>query len=272
MSKTLEKWDDVHAFDRRRWIWRGHRCTDWDIKTSIERFFERTDIPEGRRAYVETELLREFTRTYHQWSDCVPEMDRKVEWLSIMQHHGAPTRLVDFSYSVYVALYFALEAATADCAIWGIDCEWAAKNSIEALRNSAKPDIDQFERNSSVRQERAASEALFAQPNVRLAMPLNPYRMNERLRVQKGMFMVPGDIRCSFMDNLRALPGFDSEDHVVKLVVPDALRREAIERLFYMNVSRTSLFPGLDGYAQSLSVFHPCVNPEIEIWPQQERS
>ena len=56
----------------------------------------------------------------------------------------------------------------------------------------------------------------------------------------------------------RRLPALE---HLLKIIIPIGLRRHALEKLFYMNISRTSLFPGLDGYAQSLGVYHPSMNP-----------
>ena len=38
-----------------------------------------------------------------------------------MQHHGAPTRLIDFTWSPYVAAFFALERATGDAAVWAVN-------------------------------------------------------------------------------------------------------------------------------------------------------
>jgi hypothetical protein len=63
------------------------------------------------------------------------------------------------------------------------------------------------------------------------------------------------------MQNLEAMPDWRSEEHLLKIIIPAGLRRHALEKLFYMNVSRTSLFPGLDGYAQSLGVYHPSMSP-----------
>jgi len=46
-----------------------------------------------------------------------------------MQHHGAPTRLLDFTYSFYIAAYFALEESEKDCAIWALNMKWSVEES-----------------------------------------------------------------------------------------------------------------------------------------------
>ena len=61
-----------------------------------------------KRAAVEIRLSREFRRAYHDYATHIPSQGSVIEWLALMQHHGAPTRLLDFSYSVYVAAYFPL--------------------------------------------------------------------------------------------------------------------------------------------------------------------
>jgi hypothetical protein len=261
-SITLQTWNDIHSLGRRHWLWRGHRRADWEIKTSIECYFDRWSVEPQKRASVEGELLRDFTRKYHEWGARIPALAHTLEWLSIMQHHGAPTRLADFSYSTYIAAYFALERAEGDCAIWGIDGEWAARASIQALADAGKRSPERFAGTTQEEeQEAAAADGLFSEPHVRCAIPLNPFRMNARLRIQMGIFIVPGDPARSFMDNLRALSGFDAPDRIVRVIIPAAMKREAIRSLFYMNVSRTSLFPGLDGYARSLGVYHPALDP-----------
>lgn len=47
-----------------------------------------------------------------------------IEWLALMQHFGAPTRLLDFTQSPYVATYFAVEDATEDSVIWAVNESW----------------------------------------------------------------------------------------------------------------------------------------------------
>jgi hypothetical protein len=257
----LRTGEDLHRYAKPGWLYRGHRKADWEIESSIERCFAREGIPVRERYSLEQELLRDFKRAYHQYAAHVPGDEALLEWLALMEHHGAPTRCVDFSYSIYVAAYFALEDADADCAVWAINGPWASKASVAALRKSGKKGINTFLKPTVPEQEAIANVAFLRTPHVRCAVPLNPFRLNERLRTQKGIFMVPGDCRLPFMDNLRALPRYDSAENVVKLVIPIEARRTIMRQLYHMNVSRTSLFPGLDGYARSLGVYHPSFEP-----------
>ena len=257
----LEDGEDLHRYTRAGWLYRGHRKADWVIESSIERCFERERIPVAQRYDLEQELLRDFKRAYHQYAAHVPGDDAMLEWLALMEHHGAPTRCVDFSYSIYVAAYFALEDADDDCAVWAINGPWASQSSVAALRKAGKKGVGTFLKPTVQEQEKIAAEAFYRTPHVLCAVPLNPFRLNERLRTQKVIFMVPGDCSLPFMDNLRALPRHQSAENVVKLVIPIELRRTILRQLYHMNVSRTSLFPGLDGYAKSLGVYHPSFEP-----------
>jgi len=257
----LNNGDDLHRYAMPGWLYRGHRKADWVIESSIERCFTRENIPEKERYSLEQELLRDFKRAYHQYAAHVPGDSAVIEWLALMEHHGAPTRCVDFSYSIYVAAYFALEDADADCAVWAINGPWASKASVAALRKAGKKGVETFLKPTVQEQESIAAEAFLRTPHVRCAVPVNPYRLNERLRTQKGIFVVPGDCRLPFMENIQALPHYQSADNVLKIVIPIGLRRTLLRQLYHMNVSRTSLFPGLDGYAKSLGVYHPSFEP-----------
>src|SRR5262249_13974079 len=91
--------------------------------------------------------------------------------------------------------------------------------------------------------------------------PANPFRLNERLTIQKGLFLCAGDVSITFMDNLSAFN--PNDDCLKKLIIPKKLHAEFIETLSYMNVDRATLFPGLDGFAASLGVYQPHVQAAI---------
>ena len=171
-----------------------------------------------------------------------------------MQHHGAPTRLLDWTYSIFVAAYFAIEYATEDCAVWKIDKEWLRdegeklfqKDSREAIFFRGKGDEDaenQFKRD------------VIDRPPITAIVQVNPFQLDERLTIQKGVFLYPCHAGESFEANLKAMPGFI--DHVVKLTIPHEERWPTLKALHSMNISRATLFPGLDGFAQSLKIYHP---------------
>jgi hypothetical protein len=171
-------------------LYRGQRSAKWDLKTSAQRSCDRRHIEPGRRREHEEALFREFRRTYHQYATHVPDPRAVVEWLSLMQHHGAPTRLLDFNYSIYIASYFALENAEEDCAIWAVRGPWALRESAQLLRAAGKANVDRMERRFVEGDEEVVQALFFAEPYA-AAWPINAFRLNERLRIQQGAFSHP---------------------------------------------------------------------------------
>jgi hypothetical protein len=70
-----------------------------------------------------------------------------------------------------------------------------------------------------------------------------------------GVFLCPGNIRVPFEDNIRALEGWQEPGSIRKLVcsvAPDEIQA-GLDRFTMMNISRESLFPGLDGFSQAMN-------------------
>ena len=255
---SISSWNEIHGHVKDGWLYRGHRHFDWPLETSLERYCKRQNVRSHDISRLERLVVREFKRAYHEFGAQSPSASAHMEWLALMQHHGAPTRILDFTYSPYVAAYFALEQASGDAAVWAINSEWARDQSVVAVASAKKAGADRIGRRWHSSDDEGVYEDLFvAPPFVRMVCPLNPFLLHDRLRLQLGAFLVPGDVTCSFVSNLEALPGHDHSENVYRLKLATTMKDEALRQLFLMNVTRASLFPGLDGYAQMLGIYHP---------------
>lgn len=259
-SYTLRQWDEVDKYNRSGWIFRGHVKAEWLPESSLERLCDRIKVPSEKIPIIERIIVAEFKRRYHQYANDVPEIGDNLEWLSIMQHHGAPTRLLDFTYSMFIALYFALERANDDAAVWAVNAEWTNNSQGKTILERAGCTSKEAEK-IAVGPAFTESEGLFKDvflnrtPPIELALTVCPRRLTQRMTVQKGVFVCPGNVRRKFIDNI-AMEGFGDSSNLIRLVIPKDKTLEYLKHLNDMNISRTSLFPGLDGFASSLGVFH----------------
>jgi hypothetical protein len=131
-------------------LYRGHRRFNWDLESHLERalreYTERwnertagltesmaTDEETTRWTLeVEAKLTQRFRLHAERFEvpDLPPARDR-LGWWELMQHHGAPTRLMDWSRSPFVAIWFALDHhqdGGGDMALWVYDQETAMLN------------------------------------------------------------------------------------------------------------------------------------------------
>lgn len=86
-------------------------------------------------ADCEEVLLADFKRGAHLHSVGHVDDDDRLGWLALMQHHGTPTRLLDWTISPYVALYFAVEPPFGQAAcVWAIDLQMLEFGNFELWR------------------------------------------------------------------------------------------------------------------------------------------
>src|SRR5262249_28721490 len=116
-SRTICSWDEFNKFvlgmnssapaQNRGWLYRG-QSEDWRLRTAIERALNHWDIDLNKATSIERQSIREFRRRLRD-----PEYHRvhndTLFCLALMQHHGAPTRLLDCTYSPYIAAAFAID-------------------------------------------------------------------------------------------------------------------------------------------------------------------
>jgi len=246
--------------DKTVWIFRGHKNSKWELKTTLDRLIQASKIEPEKYKEFEGGLLDKFRREYHLYSQRIPEHNDLLEWFSLMQHHGTPTRLLDWTYSFYIATFFALEDiyspgedGVEEAAVWAINSDWLEKKINVSNKKAFTCDDRHFRNPTNLRKIMNKSGVV----------KVNPYYVHERLSVQQGCFLFPGDITESFVENLRALAQSDKDlkENLFQFVINKkkecrdaSLQKYILDDLNRMNITRTSLFPGIDGYASSLKV------------------
>jgi hypothetical protein len=80
---------------------------------------------------IEYHLYEEFERSAAQLSDVKPQDDWEWEWYFLMQHHGVPSRLLDWTDGSLIALHFAItprsDGATTDALVYCLNPYWFLK-------------------------------------------------------------------------------------------------------------------------------------------------
>jgi hypothetical protein len=250
------------------WIFRGQRDFRWNLVSSIERLRLAVGLD-----IVEKILLKEFRRKAHQFINYnqLP-IKSLIEWLALMQHYGTPTRLLDWTRSPYVATYFAVEDAEVEnesSAVWALDIEWCKQSAINVFK-SANVYSDEINLNMDFGSNEIFREFIL-ENKVKMVIPISPHISNERLGIQQGLFLAAGDITSSFINNLKATCENNIERKLIKIILPNKFRMDALSDLDRMNINRQTLFPGIDGFAQSLKYKLSILTSSDQIKNQIER-
>ena len=199
-------------------------------------------------------LFRKFKRQSEQFLEHIPAQENYMEWFALMQHHGAPTRLLDWTHSFFVALYFAIAELEndQDGELWALDTKYLNRRIGKLFPKKSDRRCAEDDPNAQVHNN---FERMFMLHKPRqFVCAMNPYRFNTRLIIQQGVFLCPGDITEPFARNLE--DHFPSQkkldEHLRVFRIRKKARCELMQVLFRMTVGEASLFPGLDGFARSL--------------------
>src|ERR1041384_342644 len=77
------------------WAFRGQQDATWPLFSALSRYLLTFRIHPQAWQAQEARMLRIFKRKAHQFLQHIPPPDDDLQWLALMQHHGAPTRLLD---------------------------------------------------------------------------------------------------------------------------------------------------------------------------------
>lgn len=223
-------------------IHRGVANWDWDLKTSLQH---------KNLVARERDLIRNFRKYGRN-----PGTVRLGNWdlLTIAQHHGLPTRVLDWTYSPLVALYFALEDETQaknDAVVWSVDYTEVHDHLPADLRKILR-DEDAGAFTTEMLEVALPNPHLDTDPSQTFALIFEPPSIDERVVNQyAGLSMMSrGD---TLLDEW-----LDEQPELLarKLRIPAHLKPEIREKLDQANVNERVLYPGLDGLTKWLRRYY----------------
>lgn len=225
------------------YAFRGHADSDWKLEPTLYRRLKEEEqlIDEERAWFVEAQITDQFHNLVSPTDPAAtdqggfgtpPGLVDSDLWIR-MQHYGAPTRLLDWSRSVFVALYFAvISEPEKDGAVWVLH----GKSVRESLRKNDTRVVRGHFKKQFIGQKKIGWFEVFA-----------PF---DRLVAQQGLFTISTDI---MMDHHRAFDDMHNDEFpLTKLIIPAKWKPEFLRKLISMNISAASLFPGLDGIGRSI--------------------
>jgi len=237
-EQRVESWSELQAVFEdvtyRSWAFRGQPDASWQLETPLSRYLRWSGVQEKYWKTQEERILRIFRRKAHNLLSKIPDEKDTFQWMALMQHHGAPTRLLDFTWSKYVAAFYALsDPRSSDAAIWALYPPALA---------SYNKDFGPWNYGNLER---------YFIPNTKSIVAIGePHHMNQRLIAHSGTFVVPGKLAVP-VDEIIA--SHVSQEALVKFTLAtNQIRRDAIKALYGMNITYATLFPDFDGLARSM--------------------
>jgi hypothetical protein len=232
---------------RSPFAFRGLSCASHELSNSLVRLARgRLDVQ-----MLEQSLLRNVRKYAHQQTG--DRLQSIWHWLAVAQHHGLPTRLVDWTYSPFVALHFAVEHPDqydTDGVVWCVnfvEANTLLPRRLKAIMEEERSDtltVEMLREFETLRAFDSLSRETFV-------VFIEPPSLDTRILNQFALFALTSSPAASLDDWLRRHPGLGR-----RVIVPAELKWEVRDKLDQANISERTLFPGLDGLSRWLARYY----------------
>ena len=232
-------------------LFRGQANAEWSLQSSLERIIgNQWSVEQAQK--LEDFSLSQFKSKFHLYDRENILPTSKLAWLSIMQHYGVPTRLIVFTESPYVALYYALEGysiqAGNSLALYAMDYSSIMEKSIAHIQSKdagfRETRLSVYERQDEI------FENVVDRFAYDIAWVAEPKQLNARLDRQAGSFLLSGN-RGLRVEAVLSSPLY-AQTQILKYVIAPALCVGIFALLRKMNITSKSLYGDLDGLARGI--------------------
>lgn len=225
--RAFQAWIDAHSDSG--WVFRGLGDTGYELLPSIGRSPHYSEAKERALLFAFRRRVSQFTNDadFSEW-----------DHLALAQHHGLPTRLLDWTTNPLVAAYFAVWSAPGTREV---ELEGEIRRMTPDARDVACRIVACRVRSADILDSDAQQDP-FAMAEPRFLLPRT---LSQRIATQSGLFSVHPEPNLAWREPMR------SPRHLFS--IPGDVRDFFVRRLFYLGVDRLYLMGGLDGLGARLS-------------------
>ena len=222
------------------WAFRGQTDSNWTLKPSILRLLERHGIGRQMGIRFERTIYREFFSKAHLFEDFKFREFKEGNALvtfSLMQHYGSPTRLLDWTESPYIALYFA------------VNSDFSKDGAVYLFNQTLLNDLNNEDRYNN--EEILLNEVEDSSYLKTIITNFQTRRSNS----QQGIYSLAANIdkdHADLIQNIFREQNTDEKLYALKLVIDKDAKLEFLARLRKINLRADQLFPDLYGFSTSL--------------------
>ena len=244
-GEVIEKFIDLPS--EVRW-YRGIGDKKYKLTPSL---FRHPEIATSKPLELEQKLIVRFRQR------SIPYLSQRIdddwELLFLMQHHGVPTRLLDWTENPYIALYFALTACKKDpktesypdCCVWSLDpIEWN-RTVMDHISYTDGVLVSTDDRINGHRP--GIKDTLHSKKPVAMYGSYN----SPRIVAQRGAFTVFGSDILPMESVKDQLPNI-SDDILSKIIIPGDKVQHMSKSLTAIGYTDSVVFPDLDGLAREI--------------------
>lgn len=200
--------DAIMSYARKIVVYRGVKDSSFQLVPKVGRltFINKKDLEKEEKIIITR--FKQHALPYIQ----IP-CKNMWDWLALAQHHGLPTRLLDWTFNPLVAAYFAVEE------------DYGEDSAIYAFKIGPSLDLESYPDPYKL-----TSVARFS-----------PSHISQRIASQLGIFTI----------HPKPSEPYQSEK-IDKFIIANSFRRELKFILYRYGITRASMFPGLDGLASHI--------------------
>jgi hypothetical protein len=230
---------------------RGHANSEWRLTPKLY----RDGVPDRGIRVVEDEIRQEFLMRGPSLGSERPQ--NSWEWYFLMQHYGAPTRLLDWTEAALIALYFAIrnnrdkkKSEQSNATVWALN-PWPLNKANLGIDEVIPPGAT-----TGILPEHAARYRFWLpdryeeEKELKKELPIAVYPTHfaQRISSQRSCFTIHGSNPNGFEKIFDETPGY-----VARINIPASVIDSIEDDLSVAGIDELTVFPDLDGLGRYLT-------------------